>query len=195
MLINDAGLTYKILRRAASERDEEAREQWRELIRTTFVASMIVTADESSKDERTIFRKRGCAPSGHRAEIDADFVRGLRYSILAAITIDGYIGTRIVAGSVDGDEFFDFIVNDIVSPDFGRCFDMLTRLQLPQMNKFPNDRSVLILDNCAIHKSEYLREIIEAQGFFHTSLLVNLLICSRLCPSVSSTILAGFQSD
>jgi hypothetical protein len=106
MLINDAGLTYKILRRAASERDEEAREQWRELIRTTLVASMIVTADESSKDERTIFRKRGRAPSGHRAEIDADFVRGLRYSILAAITIDGYIGTRIVVGSVDGDECY-----------------------------------------------------------------------------------------
>ncbi|KAJ7198942.1 hypothetical protein GGX14DRAFT_373512, partial [Mycena pura] len=35
MLINDAGLTYKILRRAASERDEETREQWRQLIRTT----------------------------------------------------------------------------------------------------------------------------------------------------------------
>ncbi|KAJ7757280.1 hypothetical protein DFH07DRAFT_719573, partial [Mycena maculata] len=56
---------------------------------------------ESSKDERTIFRKRGRAPSGHRAEIEADFVRGDRYSILAAITVDGYIGTRIVQGSVD----------------------------------------------------------------------------------------------
>ncbi|KAJ7732291.1 hypothetical protein B0H16DRAFT_1224848, partial [Mycena metata] len=56
---------------------------------------------ESSKDERTIFRKRGRAPSGQRAEIDANFVRGERYSILAAITIQGYIGTRIVSGSVD----------------------------------------------------------------------------------------------
>ncbi|KAJ7242535.1 hypothetical protein C8J57DRAFT_1084317, partial [Mycena rebaudengoi] len=115
MLIKDSGLTYKILQRAASERDEEAREAWRKLIRSNFIASMIVTADESSKDERTIFRKRGRAPSGHRAEIDADFVRGDRYSILAAITVDGYLGTRIVPGSVDGDEFFDFIVNDIGS--------------------------------------------------------------------------------
>jgi transposase len=72
MLINDAGLTYKILRRAASERDEEVREQWRQLIWTNFVASMIVTADESSKDERTIFRKRGRAPSRHRGETDAN---------------------------------------------------------------------------------------------------------------------------
>ncbi|KAJ6514351.1 hypothetical protein C8R47DRAFT_1033152, partial [Mycena vitilis] len=81
-LIHDSGLTYKILRRAASERDEVARAEWKQLIQTAFISSMIVTADESSKDERTIFRKRGRAPSGHRAEIDADFVRGERYSIL-----------------------------------------------------------------------------------------------------------------
>ncbi|KAF8220664.1 hypothetical protein L208DRAFT_1066892, partial [Tricholoma matsutake] len=75
------------------------------------------------------------------------FVRGDCYSILAAMSVEGYVGTRIVPGSVDGDEFFDFIVNDI----------------LPQMNPFPQDRSVLILDNCAIHKSELLREVVEAQ--------------------------------
>jgi transposase len=34
------------------------------------------------------------------------------------------------------------------------------------MNAFPNDNSVLILDNCAIHKSAYLREMVEAQGIF-----------------------------
>jgi hypothetical protein len=51
---------------------------------------------------------------GNQATIDADFVRGERFSIVAAITVDGYIGTRVVPGSVDGDEFFDFIVEDVV---------------------------------------------------------------------------------
>ena len=32
------------------------------------------------------------------------------------------------------------------------------------MNPYPGPQSVLILDNCKIHKSEILREIIEAQG-------------------------------
>ncbi|KAJ7131847.1 hypothetical protein C8R43DRAFT_849445, partial [Mycena crocata] len=64
MLIHDSGLTYKILRRAASERDEEARREFMQMVRSTFVASMIVTADESSKDGRTIYRKRGRAPRG-----------------------------------------------------------------------------------------------------------------------------------
>jgi hypothetical protein len=49
-------------------------------------------------------------------EISADFVRGDRYSIIAALTVNGYIGTRAVPGSVDSEEFFDFIVNEIVRP-------------------------------------------------------------------------------
>jgi transposase len=32
------------------------------------------------------------------------------------------------------------------------------------MNPYPQDCSVLILDNCAIHKSMALREVIEGQG-------------------------------
>lgn len=141
-----------------------ARAEWKQLIQTSFISSMIVTADESSKDERTIFRKRGRAPRGHRAEIEANFVRGERYSILAAITINGYLVSRIVSGSVDSDEFFDFIVNDIVCMSIPSRDPSDDSTKLPKMNAFPNDRSVLILDNCAIHKSKYLREMVEAQG-------------------------------
>jgi len=65
VLIRDAGVTYKVLRKAASERDEEARERFRDFARNHLVASMIITVDESSKDDRTIFRRRGRAPSGH----------------------------------------------------------------------------------------------------------------------------------
>ena len=32
------------------------------------------------------------------------------------------------------------------------------------MNPYPQDNSVLILDNCAIHKCEVLWEVIEASG-------------------------------
>jgi len=31
------------------------------------------------------------------------------------------------------------------------------------MNPYPQDRSILVLDNCSIHKSELLREVIEGQ--------------------------------
>ncbi|KZP32788.1 hypothetical protein FIBSPDRAFT_656379, partial [Athelia psychrophila] len=68
-----------------------------------------------------------------------------RFSMVAALSVDGYIATRVVPGSLDGDEFFDFIVHDV----------------LPKMNPYPQDRSVLVLDNCAIHKSDALREVVE----------------------------------
>ncbi len=42
------------------------------------------------------------------------FIRGIRYSIVAAISLDGYIATRVVEGSVDGLEFLDFIIEEVV---------------------------------------------------------------------------------
>ena len=42
-------------------------------------------------------------------------MRGDRFSIVAALNIGGYVATRVVPGSVDSDEFFDFIVHDVVS--------------------------------------------------------------------------------
>lgn len=117
-LIRDAGISLKLARKCASERDEVAREEFRTHVRENFVAEMIVTADESSKDDRTIFRRYARAPKGQRATIDADFVRGDRYSIVAAISVDGYVGTRIVSGSLDSAEFFDFIVEDVASSIF-----------------------------------------------------------------------------
>jgi hypothetical protein len=41
--------------------------------------------------------------------------RGTWYSILLAITVGGYIAVRVIEGSVDGAEFFDFVLNDLVS--------------------------------------------------------------------------------
>ena len=76
---------------------------------------MIVAVDESSKDDRTIYCHCGRAPSGMRALGSMQFVRGDRYSLLAAMSVNGYISTRVVEGSVDTAKFFDFIVGNIVS--------------------------------------------------------------------------------
>jgi len=44
--------------------------------------------------------------------------RGIRYSVLPALTIDGYMTVRVVEGSIDGAEFYDFVVNDVASISF-----------------------------------------------------------------------------
>src|ERR1700722_10520543 len=68
-IICDAGLTFKMLHKAASARDEVAWEEFRTFVWENLVADMIITADESSKDDQTIFRCWGRSPRGHQASI------------------------------------------------------------------------------------------------------------------------------
>ena len=46
------------------------------------------------------------------------------------------------------------------------------------MNRYPQDRSVLILDNCAIHKSDTLRELVQAHGELPNYFTIIALTCS-----------------
>jgi hypothetical protein len=85
----------------------------------------MVFVDETSKDERTIYRHYGCSITGGRATISANFVQGARYSMVATLSLDGYEAVGVVPGSVDGESFLSFIVNDMV-----RCMFYLIRFSL-----------------------------------------------------------------
>ncbi|KAF5326332.1 hypothetical protein D9611_000727 [Ephemerocybe angulata] len=98
-----AGLTRKLLQKVASERDEELRHQWRELQAHPDLSGEgweFVCVDETSKDERigTFARHYGRSLSGTRAPLTDVFVRGDRYSLLCAITTEGYISAKAVEG-------------------------------------------------------------------------------------------------
>jgi transposase len=113
--LNVLGLTRKVTRKIAAERDDAARAAWFYDISANYSADQLVFLDESSKDGRTLVRKYGCAPSGEVPVERVIFDRGLRYSILPALTLDGYMAVRVVEGSIDGSEFYDFVLNDVVS--------------------------------------------------------------------------------
>ncbi|KAJ6533480.1 hypothetical protein B0H19DRAFT_1324180 [Mycena capillaripes] len=68
-----------------------------------------------------------------------------RYSVLPAILLDGILYVSILEGSFTTETFTDFI-------------DAL----LDKMNPFPGPNSVIVMDNCRIHKAEGIREMIEA---------------------------------
>ncbi|KAJ7703964.1 hypothetical protein B0H17DRAFT_1166811 [Mycena rosella] len=72
------------------------------------------------------------------------------YSLVAAMSLDGYIAQRVFEDSLDSFDFFDFIMEDVV----------------PEMAVFPDDRSVLVMDNCQIHHTDTLQEVLNAQGMF-----------------------------
>ncbi|KJA14860.1 hypothetical protein HYPSUDRAFT_121563, partial [Hypholoma sublateritium FD-334 SS-4] len=72
------------------------------------------------------------------------FIRGQCYSMIAAMSKKGYLAAHIIPGSVDSFAFFDFIVDDII----------------PKMNPYPDTHSVLVMDNCQIHHTDALQDVL-----------------------------------
>jgi len=68
------------------------------------------------------------------------------YSILPALSNDGIIFSDIREGAYDGHGFVEYI----------QCL-------LPHMNPWPEARSVLVMDNCAIHHVDEVLPLCEEQ--------------------------------
>jgi hypothetical protein len=66
---------------------------------TLYDADQLVFVDESSKDERTISRSHAYSKFNTRPTIKVPFVRGERWSILPALTVNGIVYAEIVEGS------------------------------------------------------------------------------------------------
>jgi hypothetical protein len=112
-----AGLTRKLLHKIAVERDIERRRDFLHTIQHSFSGTgrEFVTIDESSKNEHDVARCYGRVPVGMPADFEDFFIRGVRYTLVAAMGMDGYIAQRVVEGSLDSFDFFDFIIEDVVS--------------------------------------------------------------------------------
>jgi hypothetical protein len=112
----EAGLTRKKLHKLALKRDEILRDEWKESLRNDYTGEGIefVCLDETSKNNHTYAWKFGRAMSGEQAELKDVFVHGDRYSLLAAITMEGYITTHVVPGSFDSFEFYNFVAEEVV---------------------------------------------------------------------------------
>jgi hypothetical protein len=129
--------THKKLKYRAAQRNQLLRESWKAKI-ATFKASQLVFLDESGANPRTGNRRYGWSPKGRECITDQELKRTANWSLLPAYSLDGYIGAHIYQGSFNADRFEDFII-DVV---------------LPQCQAFPNDRSVIILDNASIHNTD-----------------------------------------
>lgn len=94
-----------------------------ELLRSAFLANIganyhpdqLIFIDESAKDERTLNRNYGYAPINARARKNVVFIRGKRYTILPALSLDGFLAVEILEGSCDKDQFCEFILSQVVS--------------------------------------------------------------------------------
>jgi transposase len=77
----------------------------------------------------------------------AQFQRENRYQILPAYTQDGILFARIFQGSTDSKAFEDFIEH-----------------LLPSYGRWPEPKSVLVMDNASFHHSERIEQMCQDAG-------------------------------
>lgn len=143
-------MSMKVMQRTAAQRDDEKREAyWRGL--DTFVSDwrMLVFADEIALDGRVMRRRRGWGGTSKRVRVVEMFHRGEMISVLAMYTYEGFARYTYTRGAFDSDKFMlsmQMMLPDVIRP-------------------VPEPCSVLVLDNCAIHKKyeDELRELVERQ--------------------------------
>jgi hypothetical protein len=137
----------KIVTKHAYERSQLARDAF--WLRTrTYHPEQVVALDESACNERSGDRKRGWAPLGQPAIAHYSARRSERWSILPAMTINGYIALEIYQGGFNQQRFNDFLQYQV----------------LPQCTPYSGPRSVIILDNASIHHSDEVINMCMAAG-------------------------------
>src|SRR5436853_7745744 len=79
-----------------------------------YTAEQLIFIDESAKDERTFTRLYGYSPINTRAKKSVVFIRGKRYTILPALSLEGFIAVDIMEGSCDKERFQTFVLTQLV---------------------------------------------------------------------------------
>lgn len=140
------GWSKKITRQRAKEQNAELREFYLHSI-SEFESYHLVYVDESGCDKRIGFRRTGWSPLGVAPVQMSQFHRDERYQILPAYAEDGIVLSRVFRGSTDAAVFKDFI-------------DQLLR----HCGRWPEPKSVLVMDNASFHHSEYIAQICADAG-------------------------------
>ena len=147
--LHKAGFTRQRLKLYALQQDEGLRRKFA-LDVSIFNAEMLVFLDESGCDNRDSLRKMGYSLRGKPARKQKLFVRGEHVSVLCTMSVEGILSCNLVRGGVNGEKFIDFIE---------KCV-------LPTLMPFNgiNPRSIVIMDNCAIHHIPEVTDLIQQIG-------------------------------
>lgn len=108
------GITRKKIQKAAKERNDMLRRFYLYNIGMNYTSEQLIFVDESAKDERTLTRLYGYSLVNTRAKKSVVFVRGKRYTILPALSLEGFIAVDIMEGSCDKEKFRTFVLTQLV---------------------------------------------------------------------------------
>jgi hypothetical protein len=140
------GWSKKTAKQKARQRNPDLRDEYFNFI-SDFCSYHLVYVDESGCDKRIGFRKTGWSPLGIAPSQVAKFHRDQRYQILPAYAQDGVVLSRVFRGSTDASVFEDFIEE-----------------LLHHCGRWPEPKSVLVMDNAAFHHSERIEQMCSQAG-------------------------------
>jgi transposase len=152
-----ASFVYKLVNHQAPiERDLEFRRFWREQVifpGGLLRAEHLLYVDETNKRNSDCARTRAFCVKGQSVEVPVRATNlGLSASVIASISIEGIqscVGIDIARdGNVNGDKFLEIFKRDI----------------LPLCQQWPGKRSVVVLDNAAVHMKYLIDAECSAKG-------------------------------
>eukprot|EP00732_Lithocolla_globosa_P003323 Lithocolla_globosa_v1_NODE_2615_length_1933_cov_6.440895.p1 type:complete len:322 gc:universal NODE_2615_length_1933_cov_6.440895:1074-109(-) len=133
--LKSLGFTWKKLTKIALQQNKLLVAHFMSRI-SRYDAKHIAFFDETYKDNRTLLREYGWAVTGKRVRVHRLKLRGIRYTLAAAVTINGPLTfPKICIGGLKGPELISY-TRDILIP-------AMHSLQL----------YVLVLDNCSTHRN------------------------------------------
>src|SRR5271154_1382136 len=103
------GLTRKKIQKAAKERSEILRGFYLYNIGMNYTSEQLIFIDETAKDERTLTRLYGYSPINTKAQKSVVFIKEKHYTILPALSLEGFITVDIMKGRKISNLYFDTI--------------------------------------------------------------------------------------
>lgn len=140
------GWTKKKAQQKAKEQNPLLRDFYQHKL-SEFHSYHLVYVDESGCDKRIGYRRTGWSPLGVTPVQVSKFHRGERYQILPAYAQDGIVMSRIFKGSTDAAVFEDFIEQ-----------------LLQHCGRWPEPKSVLVMDNASFHHSPRVMQLCSEAG-------------------------------
>ena len=130
----------KVATKRAKEQSEPLRRTFRARVGHLYQADQIVAIDESACNERTGDRKYGWSAINTPVELVYSMKRSERWSLLPAMTVDGYLAFTMYQGAITSDILEDFLEHSVLpycTPGY----------------------SVLVMDNASIHRSPRVAQL------------------------------------
>ena len=136
----------KVACHAAKERDPDLRDMYIDDL-AAYQPDHLIFIDESGANRQDGFRRFGRSPQGTAAKQITRHQRGPRYQILCAYAKDGVLLSRVFRGTTDSAIFEDFISQ-----------------LLTLCGRWPESKSVLVMDNASIHHSATIERLCADAG-------------------------------